>query len=346
MGRCRVRVGVVAQVGAIAALSLTLAHCGKMSGKVDPKYGVAASPRVVEPGEPVPKGGGNYRVGNPYVVAGRTYVPEENPSYSAEGLASWYGDDFHGRQTANGEVFDMHSLTAAHPTLPLPSYVRVTNLRNNRSIILRVNDRGPYHANRVIDVSVRASKLLGFHEYGTARVRVEYVGRAALQGSDDTKLAATLSQGRPASAPSEVRVASAKPFVPEYFDPRPIQARGPVPTPADRPFDLGQDSQQAMPAQATSQQAANQGIRRAPSEVSAVARAPAAPAVRPASHALAATRSQPVAAPSRPVVETASFDSRFGPAGNAAAPAGRPEPVSAFAPTGSNGAVMSGRGLY
>ena len=102
--------------------------------------------RVVEPGQPVPKGGGVYRVGKPYTVAGRVYVPEENTNYSAVGLASWYGDDFHGRYTANGEIFDMTSISAAHPTLPLPSYVRVTNLANNRSIVVRVNDRGPYAA--------------------------------------------------------------------------------------------------------------------------------------------------------------------------------------------------------
>ena len=125
---------------------LALANCsnGQMAGKVDPRYGVAASARVVEPGQPVPKGGGVYRIGQPYDVAGRVYVPEENINYSAVGMASWYGDDFHGRYTANGEVFDMHGISAAHPTLPLPSYVRVTNLANSRSIIVRVNDRGPY----------------------------------------------------------------------------------------------------------------------------------------------------------------------------------------------------------
>ena len=111
----------------------------------------------------MPKGGGVYRVGAPYMVAGRIYVPEENPHYRADGLASWYGDDFHGRVTANGEIFDLDGITAAHPTLPLPSYARVTNLSNGRSLIVRVNDRGPYHGNRIIDVSKRAAHLLGFH---------------------------------------------------------------------------------------------------------------------------------------------------------------------------------------
>ena len=137
------------------------ASSGKFS-RIDPKYGVSSSPRVVAFGEPVPKGGGTYRVGKPYTVAGRVYVPEENPHYRAEGLASWYGDDFHGRLTANGEVFDMASLSAAHPTLPLPCYARVTNLSNGRSLIVRVNDRGPYHGNRLIDVSNKAAELLEF----------------------------------------------------------------------------------------------------------------------------------------------------------------------------------------
>jgi len=186
---------------------------------------VAASPRVVQAGEPVPKGGGNYRVGRPYVVAGQTYVPEENENFVSEGLASWYGADFHGRLTANREVYDMEGISAAHPTLPMPSYVRVTNLRNKRSLIVRVNDRGPYHANRVIDLSVGAAKLLGFHEYGVARVRVEYVGRAALAGSDDQKLTATLRHGTPAPAPSVVMVAAAKPFIPDRAGPALVPSR-------------------------------------------------------------------------------------------------------------------------
>ena len=152
-------------------------------------------------GDPVPKGGGTYRVGKPYTVGGRIYVPEEDVNYREEGLASWYGDDFHGRLTANGEVFDMESLTAAHPTLPMPCYARVTNLGNGKSLIVRVNDRGPYHGNRLIDVSNKAAELLDFKGNGVARVRVEYVGRAPLEGSDDRQLMATLRTGVPAPAP-------------------------------------------------------------------------------------------------------------------------------------------------
>jgi len=225
-----------ARLAAVALGCAALVNCSssdKLTSRVDPRYGVAASPRVVEPGEPVPKGGGAYRVGKPYMVAGRMYVPEENRRYRSEGLASWYGQDFHGRLTANGEIFDMASVSAAHPTLPMPSYVRVTNLANRRSLIVRVNDRGPYHANREIDVSMRAAQLLDFHKNGTARVRVEYVGPAALEGSDDRKLVATLREGTPAPAPSAVMVASARPFLPQAAN---------APTPPERPFDLGQPS--------------------------------------------------------------------------------------------------------
>src|SRR6266571_7585757 len=169
-----------ARGAAAVATCLVLANCAssdKFAKRVDPRYGVSSSPRVVGLGDPVPKGGGTYRVGKPYTVAGRVYVPEEDSEYRAEGFASWYGNDFHGRLTANGEVFDMASLTAAHPTLPMPCYARVTNLGNGKSLVVRVNDRGPYHGNRLIDVSNRAAELLEFKGNGVARVRVEYVAR-------------------------------------------------------------------------------------------------------------------------------------------------------------------------
>src|ERR1700726_5186115 len=226
---------------AAVATCLILANCassGKFASRVDPKYGVSSSPRVVELGEPVPKGGGTYRIGKPYTVSGRVYVPEEDTNYRQEGMASWYGDDFHGRLTANGEVFDMESLTAAHPTLPMPCYARVTNLGNGKSLIVRVNDRGPYHGNRLIDVSNKAAELLEFKGVGVARVRVEYVARAPLEGSDDRQLMATLRTGAPAPSPSLVRVASARPFVPEV-SPHGRPIRGEVPMPEERPYGLG-----------------------------------------------------------------------------------------------------------
>jgi len=211
LGRASAALRIIAPIGASAALCLLLANC---SNTVDSAYGVSPSPRVVSYGDAIPKGGGVYRVGAPYVVAGRVYVPEDNPSYRADGLASWYGEDFHGRTTANGEVFDLNGISAAHPTLPLPCYARVTDLSNGRSIIVRVNDRGPYHGDRIIDVSVRTAQLLGFQTSGTAWVRVEYVGRAPLAGSDDRVLAATLRQDEPAPLPNSTKFAAAKPIVP------------------------------------------------------------------------------------------------------------------------------------
>ena len=254
---------LTARGAAIAVACLMLANCAssnKFAGRVDPKYGVSSSPRVVEFGEPVPKGGGTYRIGRPYIVAGRIYVPEEDVNYREEGTASWYGDDFHGRLTANGEVFDMGALTAAHPTLPMPCYARVTNLSNGKSLIVRVNDRGPYHGNRLIDVSNKAAELLEFKGNGVARVRVEYVGRAPLEGSDDRQLIATLRTGAPAPSPSLVRVASARPFVPEGpSHGRPI--RGEVPMPEGRPFSLGNTQADYASINATSEISASSRTR-------------------------------------------------------------------------------------
>ena len=116
---------------------------------------------------------GNYKIGNPYQISGTWYYPAEEWDYDETGIASWYGSDFHGKDTANGETYDMNDLTAAHRTLPLPSFVRVINLENGRSIVLRVNDRGPFAKGRIIDVSRRGAQLLGFKDQGTARVRVQ-----------------------------------------------------------------------------------------------------------------------------------------------------------------------------
>jgi rare lipoprotein A len=155
------------------------------------KYG-SASPRVVADGQSVPKGGGRDHTGKPYQIAGRWYTPRDNPNYSSTGMSSWYGDAFHGRKTANGEVYDKHAYTAAHPTMPLPSYARVTNATNGRSIIVRVNDRGPFHGGRIIDVSERVAHALEFKHLGTARVKVDFVKRASTNGSEDRKLFASL----------------------------------------------------------------------------------------------------------------------------------------------------------
>src|ERR1700722_3298437 len=252
-----------ARGAAAVAACLVLANCASssMSSRIDPKYGVSSSPRVVAFGDPVPKGGGTYRVGKPYTVGGRVYVPEEDVNYREEGLASWYGDDFHGRLTANGEVFDMASLTAAHPTLPMPCYARVTNLSNGKSLIVRVNDRGPYHGNRLMDVSSKAAELLEFKGNGVARVRVEYVGRAPLEGSDDRQLVATLRTGAPAPAPSLVRVASARPFVPEITASAGRPIRGEIPMPEGRPYNLGSTSGDLVSINATSEMSAQARMR-------------------------------------------------------------------------------------
>ena len=199
------RTGKPVRVGVAILLALAVANCSstkvanRKTREVDPRYGVAPSPRVIPEGEPIPKGGGRQMVGQPYVVGGRTYVPTPGKGYSREGWASWYGTAFHGRLTANGEVFDRQSIAAAHPTLPLPSYVRVTNLFNKRSMIVRVNDRGPYEQSRIIDVSERVADALDFRRKGTTRVQVEYVGKASTRGSDDEKLLASLrTDGSPA----------------------------------------------------------------------------------------------------------------------------------------------------
>lgn len=115
------------------------------------------------------------KVGTPYVINGKRYYPEYNPYYDKTGIASWYGPGFHGKLTANGEIFDQNDLTAAHPTLPMPSMVRVTNLHNNRSAIIRINDRGPFKDNRIIDLSKKAAQRLGVS--GLAKVRVQFLQR-------------------------------------------------------------------------------------------------------------------------------------------------------------------------
>lgn len=262
----------ILRVAGVTAIALTAANCSSnVRGGIDPKYGVAPSPKVVADGQAVPKGGGRNMVGKPYVVAGRVYNPSENPNYKSEGLASWYGPSFHGRMTANGEIFDRDSIAAAHTTMPLPSYARVTNMQNGHSMIVRVNDRGPFHGNRVIDVSERAALALGFKRQGTARVKVEYVGRASTNGSDDRILLASLrTDGQPASltntAPTMIAEATPRPNAPRQaialrsYEPddgaeeAPVATpRGPqtlaanagapavssVPLPPERPFDLG-----------------------------------------------------------------------------------------------------------
>ena len=114
-----------------------------------------------------------YKIGNPYFINGIKYTPKEEKNYYEEGIASWYGPNFHGKLTANGEIFNQYDITAAHKTLPLPSIVRVTNLENNREIIVRINDRGPFVGNRIIDLSLKSAQLLGIQQKGTAEVKLQ-----------------------------------------------------------------------------------------------------------------------------------------------------------------------------
>jgi rare lipoprotein A len=167
------------------------------------EFGVAASPRLTT-AKAVPKGGGRYQVGKPYTVRGRVYTPTEDPNYASTGKASWYGPNFHGRLTANGEVYDQYHLSAAHPTMPLPSYARVTNRNNGHSVVVRVNDRGPFSPGRIIDVSSKAAELLDFKRQGVATVDVAYVGPARMDGLDMPFLMASYrpaGQRGPVAAP-------------------------------------------------------------------------------------------------------------------------------------------------
>ncbi|MCK7611439.1 septal ring lytic transglycosylase RlpA family protein [Roseibium sp. CAU 1639] len=231
----QVRTGLItiAALSAVAACSTAPQEKAKFSPK---KYGVKGSPRVVADGKPVPKGGGRYVVGKKYKIAGKWYYPKDDPNYKKTGLASWYGPTFHGRKTANGEIFDRNALTAAHTTMPLPSYAKVTNLANGRSMIVRVNDRGPFHGNRVIDLSERVATMLDTKSAGVGKVKVEYVGRAPLHGQDEAFLMASYD-GPGAVQPGASRpgtlLAQAEPQAPLAT---PQVTFGRVPAPATRPY--------------------------------------------------------------------------------------------------------------
>jgi len=197
-----------ARLSVLLATSLVLGSCSLWKGDVEHP----GNPRLVEYGQPVPKGGGFYKIGKPYQVAGKWYYPKEDPNYANTGTASWYGLDFHGRRTANGEIYDMDALSAAHPTLPLPTYAKVKNLENGREVVVRVNDRGPFARGREIDVSKRAADLLAFSQKGTAKVRVTYLGRAPLSGDDGWATNVQFAENKPKPVDTRpVRLASAAP---------------------------------------------------------------------------------------------------------------------------------------
>jgi rare lipoprotein A len=158
---------------------------------------VHTAKRVVKQSKPVEstiQSEGKYKIGNPYQIKNVWYYPAVDYEYDETGIASWYGQKFHGRQTANGEIYNMNDLTAAHKTLPLPSWVEVTNLENGRQIRLRLNDRGPYAKSRIIDVSRRGAQLLGFQINGTAKVRVRILARESRQLAARMKGGATIEE--------------------------------------------------------------------------------------------------------------------------------------------------------
>lgn len=179
-----------------------LAACGgsgvgssgvKRAAFTSKEFGVNVSPRVTKTKYPA-RGGGRIMPLKPYTVRGVSYQPVEGPGYVERGKASWYGQDFHGRRTANGEIFGAYYMTAASPVLPIPSYARVTNLENGRSIMVRINDRGPYMSGRIIDLSYQAAEALGYRANGSASVEVRYVGPAPLNGDDNKMLVASLNR--------------------------------------------------------------------------------------------------------------------------------------------------------
>lgn len=170
---------------------------------------------------------GNYKA-SPYTVLGKTYYPMQNSSsYQAVGTASWYGTKFHGQATANGEAYDLYGMTAAHKTLPLPSYVRVTNLDNGLSVVLRVNDRGPFYSDRIIDLSFAAAKKLNFAENGTARVKVEGIDPERWWAQQGRAVPMMLTQ------PKAVAVSQPAPAVEQYTPPAQQHAAAVLPAEID-----------------------------------------------------------------------------------------------------------------
>ena len=170
----------IVRIMAVAVAAMSVAACGTLGfggGRGGEVSGGRAAVPVVN--DPAPIVSGTMR---PYQVRGRWYHPAEQPDYEETGLASWYGDAFNGRPTSTGERFDMHAMTAAHKTLPLPGLVEVTNLANGRTVVLRVNDRGPFVEGRIIDLSRGAASELGMLQQGVGRVRVRYLGRAPRGG--------------------------------------------------------------------------------------------------------------------------------------------------------------------
>lgn len=215
-----------------ASLALLAAACSSA-----PKPPPPATNNVVT----VPPNAGVYKIGQPYQVDNVWYYPREQPDYDETGIASWYGPDFYGKSTANGETYDGNQLTAAHKTLPMPVNVRVTNLDNGKSLVVRVNDRGPYARGRVIDLSRRAAELLDVVQSGTARVRVTYLGRADINGKPPDETPPEIARALPAAPSGKVDVAALN-VVPGATVAAPARTAA-LPTPAPIPAQMFADNQ-------------------------------------------------------------------------------------------------------
>ncbi|WP_413154652.1 septal ring lytic transglycosylase RlpA family protein [Bartonella sp. cb54] len=191
----------ICQFAFVVAVSLLLASCGikKIVPTTHLNNKKSTDSKIIFPSKkasdkwdkPKRQSRGRAVVGKPYKIKGKWYYPQDDPTYKRIGQASWYGSDFHGRLTANGEIYDMNLLTAAHPTMPLPSYARVTNLENGSSLIVRVNDRGPFMKDRIIDLSKRAATILGYANAGVTNVKVEYIAKAPVDYYDSAYLMAS-----------------------------------------------------------------------------------------------------------------------------------------------------------
>jgi rare lipoprotein A len=233
----------------LAVVGLALAGCSssrKTASSTDPFAGIG-SPYFKGKGK-LPKGTGRYHVGQPYQVAGRWFTPKEQPGYDKTGPASWYGEAFNHRKTSNGEWFEMNDLTAAHPTLPLPSYAKVTNLQNGREIVVRINDRGPFVGPRIIDMSKRSAEVLGFKAQGKTTVRVQYLGPAPVQDAGQHLMAMNQQLGQGASVRQLARLAGQDNAIPslhaggvqEDIEPQQVQLVGEDLNPvSDQEFTLG-----------------------------------------------------------------------------------------------------------
>ena len=211
-----------------------------LAGCAESRLAVHAAKQLGNAAEPAKPTRSGVKIGQPYQVNGVWYYPHEDAKYDETGLASWYGEPFHGRATANGETYDMNVVSAAHKTLPLPSFVRVTNLENGRSMVVRVNDRGPFVNGRIIDISRRGAQLLGFYEKGTAKVRVAAVQDAdggaivpkpdIISPASEAPVAAAPQTGVQAEAlapPSGMRAQGQQPRAPRGRQPAPVATAAP-----------------------------------------------------------------------------------------------------------------------